>query len=393
MKSLRLLPVCLFLILLPVFIPTSAHAASPAPPRSGEAGKLAPLRGQKIWDLSRITDRKILRVELTDLVRFKGHWYCGFHEGEIHGNHPAGRARIIRSPDGAQWESVALLAWDAGDVREPRFSITAEGHLMVNTSVCFVSKQPRADGNYYQLTRGTSGATEPPLANPDGDLEASVSRQSVTWISADGLNWSQAYACPSGVNTWRWDVTWHNGMGYSIGYSGKDMAGTLYRTRDGKSWRPLLPRFFPDGQGNEGTLAFDTDNTAYCVLRGTSDSRMIGVGQAPYYQAWTWSDTRVDWDGNGILRPAKDVIRSLGGPKILRLSDGRFLLVGRASGISLFWVDPKHAILTRFASVAGTSYAGIVEHEGAIWVSYGEGAAAAIYLARVPLPASTGKGR
>lgn len=157
-----------------------------------------------------------------------------------------------------------MLTWDAGPVREPRFSITADGHLMVHTSVCFVSKTPRADGNYYQLTRSSSGSTDQAPANPDG---------------------------------------------------------------------------------------------------------------------------------NGVLRPAKEVIRSLGGPKLLRLRDGRFLLAGRASGISLFWVDPKNAILTRFASIAGTSYAGIVEHEDAIWVTCGEGAAAAIYLAKVKLQAGSPGGR
>jgi len=33
---------------------------------------------------TRITDRKQTRMELTDLIRFKGNWYCGFREGEIY---------------------------------------------------------------------------------------------------------------------------------------------------------------------------------------------------------------------------------------------------------------------------------------------------------------------
>ena len=37
------------------------------------------------------------------------------------------------------------------------------------------------------------------------------------------------------------DVTWHGGKGYSLAYWGKDLAGTLYATDDGKAWR-LLPR-------------------------------------------------------------------------------------------------------------------------------------------------------
>ena len=357
---------------------------------ANESAKLTPVTGRKIWDISRIADRPKSRMELTDLIRFKGHWYCGFHEGEIHGNHPSGRGRIIRSADGEKWESVALLQWDAGDVREPRLSITAEGHLMVNTSVFFVSKTPRADGNFYQLNRTSSGG-EKPLVTPDGAAEPVVARQSVTWISTDGTNWSEAHACPTGVNTWRWDVTWYHGMGYSIGYSGKDAAGTLYRTRDGKNWRPLLEKVLPPGRGNEGSIAFGSDHTAYCLLRGDPGSAMLGIGKAPYYQEWTWKDPLVDWHNDGVLKPTKEVIRALGGPKIIRLSDGRFVGVGRASGISLFFVDPEKATFTRFASIAGTSYAGIAEHGGFIWVTYGDSSAAGIHLAKVKIPPAQSK--
>jgi len=362
------------------------------PAASGPAPKveIARITGQKIWDLSRISDRPVARMELTDLIRFKGNWYCGFHEGEIHGNHPSGRARIIRSADGEKWETVALLTWDSGDVREPRFSITAEGQLMVNTSVCFVLKNPVPGGSLYPIPRSVPGGPPPAVAG-DSDLEAGVSRQSVTWLSANGTNWSSGYACPTGVNTWRWDVTWHNGMGYSVGYSGKDDKGTLYRTRDGKSWRTLRGNFFPDALGNEASIAFGDDHTAYCLLRGNPNSKMLGVSKGPYYQEWTWQDTRVDWDGSGNLRPSKDVVRSLGGPKIIRLSDGRLLGTGRSSGIALFWIDPATTILTRFATVVGTTYAGIVEHEGAIWVTCGDSSAAGIYLTKVKIPPTSGK--
>ncbi|MBM4086688.1 MAG: hypothetical protein FJ272_18030, partial [Planctomycetes bacterium] len=267
--------------------------------------------------MTRIPDREKTRLEFPDLIRFKGHWYCAFREGEIHGNHPSGRGRIIRSSDGEAWESVALMAWDGGDVRDPRLSITADGHLMLNSSIYFVSKQPRSKDSHYQLDGpGT----------PADDLEKNVARQSVTWLSPDGEHWGSAYACPSGVNTWRWHVTWHNGMGYCVGYTGKDGKGTLYRTRDGKSWRILLNEFFPDGKGNESALAFGADDTAYCLLRGGRTRAMLGIGKPPYYQQWQWKDASVDWQGDGVRRTADAVFRvSPGGPKLIRLSDGRLL--------------------------------------------------------------------
>jgi len=167
------------------------------------------IQGKRVWDLSRIPDREDSRMELTDLVRFKGAWYCGFREAEIHSGHPSGRARITRSSDGDRWDTAALFDWDCADVREPKFSITAEGRLMVNTSLNFCSREARDDGKYYQLDQA---------GTPETDAEEMVARQSVTWLSADGTNWSSAFACPTGVNTWRWEVSWHNGMGYSVGY-------------------------------------------------------------------------------------------------------------------------------------------------------------------------------
>lgn len=325
--------------------------------------------GRVIWDLSRLTDRATTRMEFPDLVRFRGHWYCSFREGDIHGNHVSGRGRVIRSADGNQWQSVALMEWEGGDVRDPRLSVTAEGWLMVNTSIYFPA-------------RGHRGT-------PSNETESGgVSRQSVTWLSSDGVNWGSAQACPTGVNTWRWDVTWHNGMGYSIAYSGKDDGGTLYRTRDGRSWRMLKDKLFPDGKGNEADLAFAPDGTAICLLRDSRTRGVIGIGQPPDYQQWQWKDAALDWQGDGRLRPADDLWRrSVGGPKIVRLSDGRYLGIGRIDGrVNIFQIDPVRGVFTRYLEFNGTSYPGLVEHEGQLWVTHGVSAASGIFLVKVPLP-------
>lgn len=333
------------------------------------------IRGRCIWDVSRIPDRDRTRLEFPDLIRFKGKWYCAFREAETHGNHPSGRGRIITSDDAKDWESAAVLDWDCGDVREPKLSITPEGDLMVNTSVYFVSREPREDGNYYQLDPlGTV------LNLTDNDRESGVAQQSVTWLSSDGKNWSSAFACPTGVNGWRWDVTWHNGMGYSISQWGKDTAGTLFRTRDGKRWRVLAAAIFPDDHAGEGALAFGDDDTAYCLLRGNNRKKVfIGVSSAPYYQNWEWTCPHVDYGpDDGGPGPAEDVLGvGLGGPKLVRLEDGRLLGAGRALGpgrkdghATLFLVDPKGPLLTFVAEFDGTTYPGVVEYEREIWVTY-----------------------
>jgi len=333
-----------------------------------------------IWDVSRIEDGDDWRIEFPDLIRFRGSWFCAFREGKIHGNHPSGRGRVIRSADGKSWESVMLFEWAGGDVRDPRFSITADGSLMINTSIFFVSSEPRPNGNFYQLDHA---------GTPESDDEAEVARQSVTWLSRDGVTWSAAHACPTGVNTWRWDVTWHNGMGYSVAYSGKDRPGALYRTRDGRNWRLLRDSFFPESGGSEAALAFPEDNLAVCLLRqpavnGQVVHAVIGIGRGPSWQSWEWKELRVDWGDGEIQSSNEGAPAPFAGPKLIQLSDGRLVATGRNLGLWL--VDPEKARVTKFAESLGPSYPGLAEHEGKLWVTSGSSDTKAVLLATFEVP-------
>ena len=327
--------------------------------------------GTRIWDVGRIPDRENTRIEFPHLVRFKGHFYCSFREGEVHGNHISGRGRVIRSADGITWETVALFESETGDVRDPRLSVTSDGNMMVNSSIRFIE-----DVAPYQIIDGQT-----------------VQRQSVTWLSADGKNWSGPHACHTGINTWRWDVAWHDGFGYSIGYSGKDPDGTLYRTRYGKTWETLKENLFPGGYGNEGALTFGHDGILYVLLRsGLSAHVSLGVSRPPYDRNWNWRELDAYWDGPVNRQPARDVTggADLGGPNIITLEDGRLIGAGRVRGearANYFLIDPREAVLTRIAGVLnGSSYPGVIEHDGDIWFSYiGGGGAGPIYIKRIRL--------
>lgn len=360
---------------------------------------MPPLQGQRIWDspkpynLGHIPDPDKTRLEFPYLIRFRGDWYCAFREGQIHSGHPSGTGRIIRSTDGHTWEEAASFTWDGGDVRDPRLSVTAENRLMVHSSIAFVTKEPDAQGQFRQIKPHEKDGAE-----ADG-----VFRQSVTWLSADGTNWSGAYACPTGINNWRWDVIWHNGMGYSVGYAGRDARGTLYRTRDGKTWRTLLADFFPEGKGTETALAFDTKDTAYALVRYNAAETYLGIGKPPYYQDWTWKQLRADV-GDGP-QATEDLFQvHFGGPLLRWLSNGRLLAAGRVRGtgeshrvepndpegredgrVTLFWVDVEKAVLTKFADFDGTSYPGVVEYENKLWVSYVGGDRSGLFLGKIDL--------
>lgn len=292
-----------------------------------------------------------------DLCWFKGHFYCGFKEG--------GRSRIIRSADGLNWEHVHLFEWDGGRVTDPRMSITAEGCLMVITGIRFGDNVSRSD-----------------------DEAGGIRRQSVTWLTRDGAHWEPVNAPAVGVNNIMFDATWRDGMGYCLAYFGKDFAGTLYRTRDGRDWRVLAENVFPEAHRHgyeEAALAFDPrDGTAYALVRAKPVHAILGVSRGPYYQNWDWRDLNVDWNADGDVKPASEILgQQMCGPKLVTLSDGRLVAAGIRDAatetenrgfIYLSWCDPAHALLTPFAKLDGYgNYPGVVEKDGSLWVSCSQG--------------------
>lgn len=362
---------------------------------------------KKIWDLeaSQEADGGLpietdLRGEIhpVGLMRYKGWWYCS------HKEQPLRRMRLIRSRDGENWESVRLFTWKDATVFEGKFSETAEGALMINT---YVRHRDHIDG---------------PKRFGPGYWTASV-----TWLSDDGVNWSQAYACPTGFserNFVRWSVTWFRGAGYSIARP----KGDLYKTLDGKSWAIYQsdiykswtppapdegrPTFDPlDNRQKLGTaprepheadLAFDPeDGTACAVARVHPIFALIGKASAPDYKDWTWREARLDWEGDGRLIPAHEKLGvQIGGPVVKYLSNGVLLVAARFDAstpgnskglLGLFILDRDQGILKRWMHFEdfGRQYPGVAEHEGELWVTTGRPTKEApfeVYLLKLPLP-------
>lgn len=309
----------------------------------------------ELVDVRRIWDRASHNA-FTDLIRFHDQWYCVFREGRSHvcpRGTDNGKIRVIRSSDGLEWSSVALLNWEGGDLRDAKLSVTAEGQLMLNGAVAFY---PQAEDK---------------------------PRRSLTWLSADGEEFNGPFECPTGVNTWRWSVTWHNGTAYSLAYSGKDQQGCLYRSKDGKAWEATAKEVFSETEycASETSLVFSENGTAYCLLRrddGRGAAGLLGTSRPPYSD-WEWKNIGV----------------RIGGPKMLLLPDGRRLAAVRLYGeggarTSLGWIDRKtdrFREALKLPSGGDTSYAGMVLHEEVLWVSYysSHKEKTAIYLARVRL--------
>ncbi len=311
-----------------------------------EASPQPKVEVQKIWD-------KGVHNAFTDLIRHNGAWYCVFREGAGHVS-PDGALRVLTSKDGQTWESAALVTMDGADLRDAKISVAPNGQLVLCGAAARV-------------------------------IDGKKSHQTYTWFSKDGTNWSEANQIGD-KDYWIWRLVWNNGTAYGIGYQTReDRKNTqirLYKSQDGKKFETVVSNLGPTGYPNETSLEFLKDGTAYCVLRrdgaGEDSNALLGTSSAPYTE-WKWDDLGI----------------RVGGPQSIQLADGRIAVSGRSypgGAKTKVWIlDPKAKKLTEVATLPSggdTSYPGLVEYDGKLWVSYysSHEGKTNIYLAKVSLP-------
>jgi hypothetical protein len=294
---------------------------------------------QKIWG-------KAPHNAFTDLIRYQDRWFCIFREGLGHVS-PDGALRIITSVDGTKWESAALITSPNSDLRDAKITLTPDGQLMLCGAEALHDKTTHT-------------------------------HQSLSWFSKDGYSWSDKHEIGD-PNLWLCRVSWHKGKAYGIGYGcGDQKLLRLYSSTDGKKFDTLIENMYDVGYPNETSIVFDGD-IAYCLLRRDSEQNtgLIGVSLPPYTE-WEWKDLGV----------------RIGGPHMIQLPDGRFVAVVRLhdgdTRTSLCWVDPQLGKLDEFLALPSggdTSYAGLVIHDGLLWISYysSHEEKTAIYLAKVKI--------
>ncbi|MGC9318444.1 MAG: exo-alpha-sialidase [Armatimonadota bacterium] len=306
---------------------------------AGPDGGIELVSVDRIWD-------EAPHNAFTDLTRYQGRWWCTFREG---GDHVSdwGNLRVIMSEDGESWDSAALVELEGFDLRDPKLSVTPDGVLML-LGGC---------RDWRQDDRG-------PLT-------------SMSWFSDDGQQWHGPWEIAD-EDAWLWRVTWHNGMGWGMGYGcGEDRFVTLYRSRCGRVFETVAPRAYDRGYPNETSLLFLDDDTALCLLRMDGEGATAQLGTAsPPFEQWQWQDLGV----------------KLGGPDMIRLPDGRILVGGRLYDdpvrTSVLWLDPEQGTLTDaldLPSGGDTSYPGFVYHDELVWMSYysSHEERTSIYLARL----------
>jgi hypothetical protein len=309
---------------------------------------------QRIWD-------KAPHNAFTDLLRFKNNFYCTFREGPAHVSGPNGNVRILISPDGKNWQSIASFKLDGKDARDPKLSITPDKRIMVLTDI-----------ETYK----------------DGKVE--TRKPYVCYSDKNGENFSLPE--PSIVDPkiavksdWVWHVTWNKGIGYAIDY--QPDAIYLVKTLDGKYFEKVST-INVDGFPNESTIRFDKKGKMYILIRreGGDQKGVLAISDYPYS---IWHFNKLD--------------QRLGGPDFIFLNANTLCLGSRYFPVdaheqkkinqpktAVFIVNLEGKVLKIISldeSGGDTSYPGMLIYKNKLWLSYysSHEGKTSIYLAKLPL--------
>lgn len=309
----------------------------------------------KIWD-------EAPHSAFTDLIRFKGKWYCIFREAPGHMSGPKGSIRVIVSADeGKTWNTAAFYTMEGMDLRDPKISLTPDKKLMLLMDV-----------ETYK----------------DGKVD--TRKPYVVYSDKNGENFGQPIAGtidPSIAvkSDWVWRITWYKGAGYAIDYQSNGLY--LLTTKDGKTFENVskLP---VDGYPNESTIQFDKNGKIYVVIRREQGDRkgVLATAVAPYNN---WQLNKMD--------------ERLGGPNFLFLDDQTLCVGSRrypqdeeaqkkisnhTAAIFITDLQGKNKKVIPIEKSGGDcSYPGMVIFNKVLWYSYysSHEGKTSIYLAKVPL--------
>lgn len=313
----------------------------------------------KIWDHG-------IHNAFTDLIRFKGRFYCSFREGTGHVGGNGGKVRILSSKDGKKWHSVALLKIDGVDLRDPKLSVTPGKKIMVIMAGATFDAGNLIE-ELYPMVSFSDGAGKTFSVPEKSVLDPAIS--------------------PS--KDWIWRVTWNNGVGYGIDYqlkeNGKNRtllkkdAWILYlmKTNDGKYFENVSGLKVFD-LPNESTVRFDKNNKAYVLIRREAGDKMgvLAESDFPY----------TDWKYNSLdFR--------LGGPNFIFLDTDKLIVGTRlygsvtTTGILITDLNGKVIKTIKLPGSGDASYPGLLLYKKKLWVSFysSHEGKTNIYIAQIPL--------
>ena len=309
------------------FFQRHARSAPPPPPRPL---RVELVRSQRVWDASP-------HQAFTDLCIDDDRFVLTFREGDGHVYGKDGAVRLLRSSDGASWETMQVLELDGVDLRDPKVSRMPSGalHVLMGGSIYDGRKFVGRTTKVTRLDRGRGEAR----AIVDAAVPAEV----------------------SGFDDWVWRVCWHEGAAYGAMYQPGDGEVHLMKSTDGQRFEHVV-KWRQDGRPSEATVRPTPDGALVALLRRDGGDKLarIGRAEAPFTD-WTWATLPT----------------SLGGPELLVLPDGRMLAAGRTHGeggakttIGEVQLDGAWRPLLTLPSGGDTSYPGLARVGDRLLMSY-----------------------
>ena len=275
----------------------------------------------------------------TDLLQVDDRLYCVFREGDGHVGGVDGRIRVIVRDGRGPWRSLAVLAEEGVDLRDPKLARMPDGRIMVTCGGSFYEGPTLLKAETRTFFSDAEGRTFGP---PEVAVIDERIRSNVDWL---------------------WRVTWSDGVGYGVVYQPRKEGSPIHlvATTDGMhyTWIGRMPL---EDNPNETTLRVRENGDMIALVRreGGDHTACLGVSSPPY-TAWKF----------------KPLPEPIGGPNFVAIDEDAWLLAGRrylpgATRTALFQVGPDNTwtLLETLPSGGDTSYPGLVYDGRTLLVSY-----------------------
>ncbi|HSJ98925.1 MAG TPA: sialidase family protein [Myxococcota bacterium] len=284
----------------------------------------------------------------TDMILWQGDFLLVHDARPYHLGTPDSRLVVRRSPDARRWETLSRLQVPGKDVRDPKLAVIG--------------------GRLFLYALPNSGT----MATPEGTVLA-TSDDAVTWTPFEPVG-------PEGWLFWRPKSPDGGATWYVAAYWKEHGESILLRSSDGRSWQRVSTIHRGDGN-DETAIEFLPDGrllatarlevTPDTVLGHPDAATAIAVAEPPY----------TEW------RSARSQVTRLDGPALFRIDDLLFAVARhqpeprgwptRLGGVlsrkrtALYRVEPERLVhLTDLPSAGDTSYAGVVQRSGDLFVDY-----------------------
>jgi hypothetical protein len=282
------------------------------------------------------------------MILWRGDFLLVHDARPYHFGSPAARIVVRRSHDGHHFEELARLQLPGRDIRDPKLAVIG--------------------GRLFLYALPNSGV----MATPEGTVLAT---------SDDAIHWTPFEPVePAGWLFWRPKSPDGGATWYVAAYWYEHGKSILLRSNDGRRWERVS--VIHDGDGNDETdIEFLPDGRLLATARleivpdtilGNAGGHTAIAVAAPPFTHWTTEHSRITrLDGPNLVSvhgKTYAVGRYQPGPQGVLTRMGGALSRKRTA---LYQVEPGRLVrLSDLPSSSDTSYAGVVERDGALYVDY-----------------------